>query len=109
MNEETKPVEESVEKELTEEEAETEAERIVNEMETLRVLEIALRAERQRQTKAMFHQPTKAHSHKERGVGITRKNKEQTKKARLQAKKSRTINHKIANKKSRATGSKKRI
>jgi hypothetical protein len=123
MNEETKPVEESVEKELTDEQIEQEAEKIAENAEKLRQMgleneqglrEMALAINaavtlRQQQTRAMFHQPTRAHSHKKRGVGVTRKNKEQTKKARLQAKKSRTINHKIANKKSRATGSKKRI
>ena len=40
-------------------------------------------------------------------IGVTRKNKSETKKAKKQAKKSRQINHKIANKKFRPTGSKK--
>lgn len=43
-----------------------------------------------------------------RGVGFTRKNKDQSHKKIKQEKKSRKINKKIANKKSRPTGSKKR-
>lgn len=43
-----------------------------------------------------------------RGVGFTRKDKSETKKARRLAKAQRKINHKIANKKSRKTGSKNR-
>lgn len=112
MNEETKPVEESVEKKLMEEQIEQEAEKIAQEAEQLRQMATSMHEAavlRQQQTRAMFHQPTRAHSDKKRGVGVTRKVREQTKKARLQAKKSRAINHKIANKKSRPTGSKKRI
>lgn len=45
---------------------------------------------------------------KSRGVGFTRKNKNQSHKKIKQEKKSRKINKKIANKKSRPTGSKKR-
>lgn len=40
----------------------------------------------------IFHRATPAHGNKMRGVGITRKNKEQTKKARKLAKSMRRMN-----------------
>lgn len=43
-----------------------------------------------------------------RGIGFTRKSKEETKKARKLARTQRKINHKRANKKFRKTGSKNR-
>jgi hypothetical protein len=52
--------------------------------------------------------PTPAHGNKNRGVGITRKNKSETKKALKLASKQRKINHKMANKKHHKTGSNKR-
>lgn len=39
-----------------------------------------------------FHQPTQRHGNKNRGVGITRKNKEESKKRRKMAKESRKKN-----------------
>ena len=59
--------------------------------------------------RAIFHQPTPQHSNKKRGVGITRKSREQTKKAKKLAKLQRATNRKMANKKSRPTGSKRRV
>lgn len=59
-------------------------------------------------TARMFHQPTRPHSDKKRGVGITRKNQEETKAAKKKAKKQRKINHKMSNKKFRPTGSRSR-
>jgi len=48
----------------------------------------AVRAE----TFAMYHQPTSPRGNKERGVGITRKNRSASKKAKKLAKKQRKIN-----------------
>lgn len=56
----------------------------------------------------IFSRPTPTHGAKSRGVGITRKNKEEGKKTKKQGKKSRLINKKRANKKFRPTGSKSR-
>jgi hypothetical protein len=51
---------------------------------------------------------TPPHGNKNRGVGITRKSKEESKKAKKLAKSQRQTNRNRANKKFRATGSKKR-
>lgn len=59
-------------------------------------------------TKGMFHTATPANGNKIRGVGVTRKDKEETKKARKLAKLQRAKNHKMSNKKRKPTGSKKR-
>lgn len=56
----------------------------------------------------IFHQATRAHGVKLRGVGITRKDKTGTKSARKAASKQRAVNRKRASKKSRPTGSKQR-
>lgn len=56
----------------------------------------------------MFHMATPQHGNKNRGVGITRKSKEKTKKAVKLAKKQRATNNARSNKKFRATGSKQR-
>lgn len=64
--------------------------------------------EKQSLEEKIFHLPTKQHFHKLRGVGITRKNKEESKKAKKLAKFRRAKNQKIANKKFRPSGSKKR-
>lgn len=74
----------------------------------LSAIESALKNEKQRLTRNMFHLGTPPHGNKNRGVGITRKSHEETKKAKKLAKSQRTTNHKIANKKHRKTGSNKR-
>lgn len=56
-----------------------------------------------------FHLGTPEHNvSNKKGIGDTRKNKEESKKAKKVAKLSRKTNRKIANKKFRPTGSKKR-
>jgi hypothetical protein len=62
----------------------------------------------QERTRSMFHTGTPAHSDKNRGVGVTRKDKSSTKKADKLSRKQRQKNCKIASKKSRPTGSKQR-
>lgn len=74
----------------------------------LEAVEKALKSEKQRITRNMFHLATPAHGIKSRGVGITRKSKEESKKAKKLAKLQRKTNHKIANKKHHKTGSNKR-
>ena len=69
-----------------------EAARIAAEAEKLRLMELSLTAMKQAETRTMFHRPTSQHGDKKRGVGITRKVKEQSKKARKQSKQSRRIN-----------------
>lgn len=59
--------------------------------------------------RSIFHQATPEHNvSKLKGIGYTRKNKEESKKAKKSAKLQRKTNRKIANKKFRPTGSKKR-
>lgn len=55
------------------------------------------------------HNTHKIDSRNSSAIGLTRKDKSSTKKAVKLASKSRKINQKRANKKSRATGSKKRV
>lgn len=74
----------------------------------LEAIEKVLKNQTQLATRSMFHLATPSHSNKSRGVGITRKNKAETKKAVKLAKSQRAKNHKIANKKRKPTGSKKR-
>lgn len=83
---------EVVEEETVEETVEQEAARIATEAEKLRLLEGTLAQMKRMETLKMFHRPTAQHSNKSRGVGITRKVKEQSKKARKQSKESRRIN-----------------
>lgn len=59
-------------------------------------------------TEKMFHMGTPQHGNKNRGVGITRKSKEETKKAKKLAKSRRAVNQARKNKKFRASGSKQR-
>ena len=89
-------------------EAEIEAQKVVEFTKELSKIDAEITAERRRQTGLMFHQPTSRHSDKKRGVGITRKNKEESKTAKKLAKKQRKTNHKISSRKFRPTGSKKR-
>ena len=58
----------------------------------LETIEKALQNEKQRMTRNMFHLATPQHNFGKRGIGYTRKNKEQSKKARKTAKLSRKIN-----------------
>ncbi len=72
-------------------------------------VESFLKSEIRRRSNEMVKRgPTPAHSDKLRGVGITRKSKEESKKAKKLAKHQRAVNKKIANKKFRPSGSKKR-
>jgi hypothetical protein len=75
----------------------------------LSAIEIDLKKIAVRFSRQMFHMPTPQHKFGNHGIGFTRKNKDQSKKSLKAAKLSRKINHKISNKKSRPTGSKKRI
>lgn len=75
----------------------------------LEAIESMLKAEIRRKTNEMVKRgPTPAHSDKLRGVGITRKIKEESKNKKKNAKRQRIVNKKIANKKFRPSGSKKR-
>jgi hypothetical protein len=74
----------------------------------LESIEKSIDKEKQLFTNSMFHMPTPRKSNKLRGVGITRKNKSETKEKKKSAKLQRATNRKMANKKSRPTGSKKR-
>lgn len=74
----------------------------------LESIEKALKNEKQRISRNMFHLPTPPHGIKNRGVGITRKSHAKSPAKRKASKLSRSINQKISNKKFRPSGSKKR-
>lgn len=75
----------------------------------LEAIESLLKSEIRRKTNEMVKRgATPPHGNKSRGVGITRKNKEENKKAKKLAKFRRAKNQKISNKKFRPSGSKKR-
>lgn len=75
----------------------------------LESIEKALKDEKQRLSRQMFHSGTPEHNPmKLKGIGYTRKSHEQSKKAKKSAKLQRRKNQKISEKKFRPTGSKKR-
>jgi hypothetical protein len=75
----------------------------------LEAIESIIKSEIRRKTNAMVKRgATPSHGNKSRGVGITRKNKEETKKAKKLASKQRSVNNSKKNKKFRASGSKQR-
>lgn len=74
----------------------------------LELVEKLLGGEKQKMTRNMFHLGTPQNHFVSRGVGITRKSKEQTKKAKKIAKSQRATNQARKNKKFRPTGSNKR-
>ena len=75
----------------------------------LEAVESYLKSEIRRKSNEMVKRgPTPQHGNKSRGIGITRKSKEESKKAKKLAKLQRATNRKIANKKFRPSGSKKR-
>lgn len=75
----------------------------------LEKIESVLKAEIRRKSDQLVKRgPTPAHGNKLRGVGITRKNKEEQKNKKKNARRQRITNRKIADKKFRPSGSKKR-
>jgi hypothetical protein len=75
----------------------------------LEAIESMLKSEIRRKTNAMVKRgPTPSHGNKSRGVGITRKNKEETTAKKHNAKLQRAVNRARKNKKFRPTGSKQR-